>query len=239
MRRLARRPSPAMVVSILALIVALSGTSFASETVGQISALINGKRIKKGSIPGRALKKNTLTGVQINESKLGKVPKAANADNAANAASAANAANAANAAALGGVGAGAFQTFGDRAIPSGTTVTGPLGIAVSAGGASSMDIKEAISLGGIAPVALTDATVNFASAAGVTDADPACTGSASNPTAPAGKVCLYFGLGQGLGSTFEGLAIPGTDGRRGFMVHINNPSVSGGGIFGSWAYTAP
>jgi hypothetical protein len=67
-----RRPSPAMVVACLALIVSLGGTAVAA-------GLLNGSKIKKHSIPGNRLKSNTLTGAQIKESKLAVVPKATHA----------------------------------------------------------------------------------------------------------------------------------------------------------------
>jgi hypothetical protein len=70
-----RRPSPAMVVSIVALIVALAGTAYAAQT-------INGGAIKKQTIGGGKLKKKTLTGFQINTSKLGVVPAAKRASHA-------------------------------------------------------------------------------------------------------------------------------------------------------------
>jgi hypothetical protein len=61
------RPSPAMVVAVIALIVALAGTAYAAQT-------INGGAIKKQTIGGGKLKKDTLTGFQINTNKLGTVP---------------------------------------------------------------------------------------------------------------------------------------------------------------------
>jgi len=64
-----KRPSPAMVVAIAALIVALAGTAYAAQT-------INGGSIKKQTIGGGKLKKKTLTGFQINTNKLGTVPTA-------------------------------------------------------------------------------------------------------------------------------------------------------------------
>ena len=70
MKRLrGKRPSPAMVVSVIALIVALGGTAIAAQT-------INGGAIKKQTIGGGKLKKKTLTGFQINTNKLGVVPAA-------------------------------------------------------------------------------------------------------------------------------------------------------------------
>ena len=62
-------PSPAIVISILALIVALAGTAYAAQT-------INGGAIKKQTIGGGKLKHKTLTGFQINTNKLGVVPSA-------------------------------------------------------------------------------------------------------------------------------------------------------------------
>jgi hypothetical protein len=60
------RPTPAMVVSIIALVAALAGTAYAAK--------INGGSIVKQSIGGGKLKKDTLTGYQIKQSKLGEVP---------------------------------------------------------------------------------------------------------------------------------------------------------------------
>ena len=67
-----RRPSPALIVSILALIVSLAGTAYAAGT-------INGGLIRRHSISGAKLKKNTLTGIQIDNRKLGVVSRAVRA----------------------------------------------------------------------------------------------------------------------------------------------------------------
>lgn len=64
-----RRPSPAMIVALTALVVALAGTAYAAQT-------INGGAIKKQTIGGGKLKHKTLTGFQINTNKLGVVPSA-------------------------------------------------------------------------------------------------------------------------------------------------------------------
>jgi hypothetical protein len=80
-----RRPSPSLVISVIALLVALGGTGYAAVA-------INGKNIENGSIAGKKLRnrtirggklrKDTLTGTAVNESKLGKVPSAGSADSA-------------------------------------------------------------------------------------------------------------------------------------------------------------
>src|SRR5579862_499325 len=82
-----RRPSGAMVVAIVALVVAMTGSAVA----GPLKTLISGSSIKKNSIPGNRLVNHTLTGKQINLKKLGTVPKATSAVNASTAATATNA----------------------------------------------------------------------------------------------------------------------------------------------------
>jgi len=72
-----RRLSPALLVSIVALVAALGGTSYAA-------GLITGKSVKDGSLTGRDVRKNSLTGTQIRESKVGKVPRAKVADKVGN-----------------------------------------------------------------------------------------------------------------------------------------------------------
>jgi hypothetical protein len=62
-----------MVVALLALFVALGGSAYA---VSQI----NGKQIKNRTIAAKKIVKNTLTGTEINESKLGQVPNAQHAN---------------------------------------------------------------------------------------------------------------------------------------------------------------
>jgi hypothetical protein len=68
---LKRRPSPGLIVALIALFVALGGTAYAAQ--------INGNSIMKQSIGGGKLKQKTLTGYQINTNKLGVVPSATSA----------------------------------------------------------------------------------------------------------------------------------------------------------------
>lgn len=89
-----------MVVAIIALVVAASGTAVAA------TKLVNGnKLIKKHSLSGNRLINKTLTGSQINLKKLGTVP---NATKAGTAGSATTAGTAGNALALGGQAPSAF-----------------------------------------------------------------------------------------------------------------------------------
>lgn len=105
------RNSPALVVSVIALLVALGGSVYAAKKVG-----INGKAIRAKSLPGNRLKPHSvaanrlkpgildgarastpLTGADINELTLGQVPSATHAETADTAKSAIDAQTALNA----------------------------------------------------------------------------------------------------------------------------------------------
>ena len=71
-----RRPSPAMVVSLIALFIALGGSAYALT--------ITGGSVKNGSLTGKDIRKDSLTGTQIREARVGKVPRARVADRVGN-----------------------------------------------------------------------------------------------------------------------------------------------------------
>ena len=91
--RLVSKPSPAMIVALIALFVALGGSGYAATQLKSSKI----KYVKK-SVPGKALRLNSVTGKQIKESKLKQVPSAKIADiaGAANTANFANVAGTAN-----------------------------------------------------------------------------------------------------------------------------------------------
>ncbi|MFN8132815.1 MAG: hypothetical protein U0R70_14825 [Solirubrobacteraceae bacterium] len=102
------RLSYANVMSTLAVVIALGGTSYAAVA-------ITGRQVRNGSLSGVDIRGDSLTGAQVRESTLGRVPRAAFADRAGRAASAAAADTAAAAATLGGRGPEAFQAAGAAA----------------------------------------------------------------------------------------------------------------------------
>jgi hypothetical protein len=64
MKRLLReRPSPAMIVAVLALIVAMSGTGYAALT-------ITGKNVKNGTLTGADVKNNSIGSVDVKNGNL-------------------------------------------------------------------------------------------------------------------------------------------------------------------------
>lgn len=91
-----RRPSPSLVISILALFVALGGSAYAASKIGTKNIknnAITAAKIKKNAITTAKIKNGAVTGQKVDEASLGPVPNATNAVNAANATTAVNAAN--------------------------------------------------------------------------------------------------------------------------------------------------
>jgi hypothetical protein len=87
MQASSRRPSPALIVAIIALIAALTGTSYAAVKLGKNSVgtkQLKSKSVTTGKIANNAVTgvkvaAGTLTGADINLSQLGTVPSASNA----------------------------------------------------------------------------------------------------------------------------------------------------------------
>lgn len=86
-----KRPSPAMVVAVIALVCALTGTAYAAlgkNSVGsrqiKAKAVTTGK-LANNAVNGAKVANGSLSGEDINVGALGTVPSAANASNAANA----------------------------------------------------------------------------------------------------------------------------------------------------------
>jgi hypothetical protein len=126
-----------MIVALLALFVALGGSSYAALRVGSrqiVNNSIRGKDVRNGTLRGKDSGKNTYTGKQIKESALGKVPSAGSADSAASAASAGNAAT------LGGHGPSFFVPAGPAALRVvGAAGGGSFGPGWSSAGSSSIE----------------------------------------------------------------------------------------------------
>jgi hypothetical protein len=79
------RPSPALIVAIVALFMALGGTSYAALKItgnNVVNGTLSGADVDNRSLAGKEIKKNTLDGDEINESALGTVPMAAKAGDA-------------------------------------------------------------------------------------------------------------------------------------------------------------
>lgn len=156
-----RRPSPALVISLIALFVALGGTGYAAVHLGKNTVgtrqlknnAVTSSKVKNGSITAADIKSGSITGSKINLGALGTVPSATNATNAVNAVNATNAGVAGVANSIGGVfyvqgnnvtaPANGGTGFGESprseaTCPAGTVVIG----AGSASGAAGVEVSE-------------------------------------------------------------------------------------------------
>lgn len=85
----ARHPSPALVIAIIALIVALGGTSYAAFNLPKNSVgsrqlrkgAVTSAKIHNGAVSSSKIARNAITSKQLNLAQLGTVPSASNASN--------------------------------------------------------------------------------------------------------------------------------------------------------------
>lgn len=118
------RPSPALVVACIALLVALGGTSYAAIRLPANS--VGTKQLKNSAVTSLKVKDNSITGRDVKESTFATVAKANNADFASNAQwalDAMNAERAVNATQLDGVDASAYARA--TTVPRYAVVWGP------------------------------------------------------------------------------------------------------------------
>jgi hypothetical protein len=222
------RLSYANIVSTLALVLAVmatgGGVAYAHGMIGT-SDIINGavttSKLAGGAVSTKKLKNGAV--------KRGKI-----ADGAVNRPKIAN-----GAVSKPKLAAGVRAQIDDATspwdtIPSGRSVTGryfDTKVVPSTG-----QLIENVNLPAAAPSALEHTDVIVTGSTG----DATCTGSYSNPTAPAGKVCVYRAAGPTVadttGWTFAESA------HRTHVFYILFSGQAGGNTvtyWGSWAYTAP
>ncbi|HEU4702119.1 MAG TPA: hypothetical protein VFS37_06510 [Conexibacter sp.] len=159
-----RRPSPGLVIAVVALVLALGGGAYAAATITGAdirNGSITGKDVKNGSLTGKDVKKNSLTGKQVKESSLGQVPSAADADT------------------LAGQPPSAFES--DWVLVQGTA--GGATVLAQSGGISVARLGlgvYSVDLGESAVRRPLSATINLGGGAGFVSAAP-CGGTANNP----------------------------------------------------------
>lgn len=208
-----KTPSSAHILAFIALFASLSGTSYAA-----------GKLI----VTGRDIRDNTVSGLDVQNGSISEsdlsapVREKLNDDCSGEAGSCGN----------GNGSPSAGQPFGE--IPSGTTVTGVWGGRMMP--STTAYVQWTVSLPGIAPVELTNETVNAAPSELTRDeGGENCTGSSRNPTAPRGQVCLYIEYVDGQTTEVRGYGHT----KYGFVVDaLISPRKGPAGVYGTWAYTA-
>jgi hypothetical protein len=88
-----RRPSPALVISIIALVMAMGGTGYAALSLPKNSVgskqlkknAVTGSKVKNSSLTGADIKNGSLKGADLNIGSLGTVPNSNHANSADNA----------------------------------------------------------------------------------------------------------------------------------------------------------
>jgi len=216
MRASPLRPSPATVIATVALLVALGGTSVAQPARDAVKKLLTGKQIKNGSIASVDIRDRSLL---VKDFRPGQLPGGATGPEGA---------------------AGPAGRSALAVLRSGEVVRGVIGARDNLG-ASLESITPYASLPIPAPVPLDNAHVNVS---GNDDGAAPCTGTAAEPTAPAGYVCIYRTASSAVtanNSNARGLEVPVAGGSPyGFRVAQDPQTPNTGAIFeGIWAYTAP
>jgi hypothetical protein len=207
----------------------LCGAVVATAATGTAAKLITGKDIKDGSVAAKDL-------APAVRAKLARVGATGPAGPVGRAGATGAAGLPGQNGAQGVRGLSAWDT-----IPSGQTVTGGKRFVVSPAPAGGSTYEFTVDLPGRAPVALTDATVNFSLTGSTATADDttSCGGTPAAPTAPPGFICLYHVDSEPGTAGLVGNALVAAP-TRGFNV-LWQGKMGGGDNFVefSWAYTAP
>lgn len=231
-----RRPSPALVVSVIALVAATGGTGYAAAKLAKDS--VGAREVRSGAIASSELKDG---GVRLKDL-------AADARPAAASRGATGPAGPQGAPGTPGPagGQGPLGPRGERgpagplldALPSGRMLRGVYASQFQATAANEVDrLPVSFPL----PVA-AGADLNYAYIS-KTDATTAeCAGTPSAPTAAPGWLCVYETDKAGLAAEpeFVSAEMPGEHvGRYGFYLRMRAGAAGATTAFGTWAVTAP
>lgn len=244
MNRLKRHtPSPAMIVALVALFIALGGAAYAGVTLsnnsvrsnhivnGQVKTVdlansavtnaklrnnaVNSAKVKDASLTGTDVAADSLTGAQVAEGTLGKVPSTVQADSATNASS------------LGGAVASEYQRKSGQ---SGQTLTGQLSqrYVGGSGGFTVTGASYPVPLPPSTPVP----TLEFTTTTSAT-----CPGIGQ---APAGRLCIYGYNTSNVASVTTSGGFGGLNRLYGFSVDVFATTAANAGfMIASWAYQIP
>lgn len=243
MKKRLKPPSPALVIAVAALFVALGGTGYAAlrlprNSVGTIQirngAVINPK-IRNGTILGSKLKNGTVTAGKINVKGL-TVPNATHAVIAVSAQTAATATTATTAtSAASATTAGTATTASSPGtLASGKTETGVYDVDFAA--AAVGDTGDAAITFPFPLAAAPKVEWIFAPSKGP---DANCPGSAANPEAAAGYLCLYESADDNVSSYCSTSACGTTAFTYGALPSLAATNAVRTTSVGSWAVTAP
>jgi hypothetical protein len=223
MRRIPRRrPSPALVIACIALAIALGGTSYAAVNLAP------------GSVGNKQLKRNAVTSLKVKDHSLfardfkaGQLPRGARGLKG-------DKGDKGDGGAPGAAGRSALTP-----LQSGETVRGTIGTRENNLIAGD-EIAATATLPIPATVALDDAHVTVD---GNDESAGECPGTATNPTAAPGFVCIYPWFELNVEAASPDGVIWGDDAaaaeKWGFQVSITAAGAGSTALFANWAYTAP
>jgi hypothetical protein len=217
-----RRPGGATLIACVALFVALGGTGYAAFSLPKNS--VGSKQLKNNAVTTGKLKNGAVTAGKINASGL-TVPTALHANSANSATNATNAITATNAAT-------AATVTGQGTLASGKTEIGIVGGVFQNGPTVSSPLAVTVTFPVLAPMALTDSSIEVAPTA-------SCTGSTANPAAAAGFVCIYPDIMIAASGISGDTGVNG-DKKLGFELDwVATSANQESSVRAEWAYTAP
>jgi len=212
-----RRPSAALLIALLALVVSLGATTATAAgfiTSGDIkNGAVKSADVKNNNLKGKDLKDGSVSGTDVTDGtvELSDLSAAAKA---------------------------ALSTTWDpsQTLVSGRTITGSVYYVISSHGAA-QDLNQTIYFPARAPAALTSANFRTDASGVTTDDDATCTGTYNAPSAPAGKLCGYPASFSNVTSVELEAVAPGED--KGFIVRAVAAAAGPTSFDFTWAYTAP
>jgi hypothetical protein len=236
MRHLVRRPSGGMLVGLTALFVALGGTGYAAMVLPAHS--VGTRQLKRNAVISSKVRDFSLLRRDFKRGQLPRGPQGpAGPRGPAGPQGATGPAGPAGASAL-------------SSVPSGQTIRGAIGSDFHAFDASASDFGVDATFPIPAPVGVSDSDV-FVNVAGwqdaggqtaptTTDTSAGCTGTPSNPTAPAGQVCIYVsGADHAFNLAGDSVLFGTGASRYGFKLKWDASAAGDTFVDATWAYTAP
>jgi hypothetical protein len=222
-------------LGVIALVLALTAGAGAASTIW-----VTGANVKNNSLTGADIRNGSLTQADLKVRSIGVTRLSTYVQSQLM-----KAATPGPAGPAGAAGASAYDT-----VPSGKTIHGVVGFGqTTTAGNEDMEIDQQLSMPAAAALKDSDVYVSLSGMAApgtgqiaptTTDTNAGCTGTAQNPTAPAGKVCVYVVDGANAANV-QGSGLGANGSPYGFKLSWQSQTASGGRSYvdAVYAYTAP
>lgn len=220
MRRIRSALTFSNTIALVALMLSVSGTAYAAG-------------LGRNSVGSLQVKNGSLLLADLSTTAKAALKGAAGATGAAGAPGTTGATGA----------TGAPGSSAHEPMPAGATVSGEIHWDAPAT-AGMHSFSENIRFGSLAPAAVENADIRWAPTGNpdILDGDEsaACTGTVDEPTAPAGKLCLYSSVSNNLADGSLRAYAYNTASQRdtGFYIYMSSQAAGPMGITATWAYTA-